>query len=184
MRLEAGRSSDAAVKGVLGIMQSRILSMAVLHETLYRSDNLARIDLGGYLTQLAHQVGRTMAISHVTLEIDVAAVLVDIEQAVPCGLLVNELLSNALKHGFPERRVGAIRLSLQPNADGPGVVLDVSDNGIGLPPDWDKRRESSLGLQLVWDLTRQLQGTMTVAPAPGAHFTLRFTPLAARDGLV
>ena len=184
MRLEAGRSTDPAVKAVLGIMQNRILSMAVLHETLYRSSNLARIDLGGYLTQLAHQVVRTMTITHVALELDMAPVLVDIEQAVPCGLLANELLSNALKHGFPERRTGVIRMSLQPDPAGRGVVLDISDNGVGLPGDWEEKRQSSLGLQLVTDLTRQLLGTMTIQATPGARFTLRFTPQASREGVV
>lgn len=181
MRLEAGRNGDLAVKSVLGDMQSRILSMALLHETLYRGGNFAQIDLARYLTQLTNQVFRSTAHAglRVRLEPEMAPALVNLEQAVPCGLLLNELLSNALKHGFPDLRDGTIRVSLTTTAT--DVVLEVADTGVGLPDDWEARRQNSLGLQLVSDLTRQLRGTLTVMRAPGARFTLRFTPQAKED---
>lgn len=176
MRLEAARRSDPAVTSVLGEMQSRIQSMALLHETLYRAENFAEIDLAAYLSQLADRVMRSLAGSahRVGLRLDMAPTTISLERAVPCGLLLNELVTNALKHGFPDGRSGEIRVSLHPDGDGSLVALTVADTGVGLPADWEQRRDTSLGLQLVSDLVRQLFGTLTIDAGPGARFTVRF----------
>jgi two-component sensor histidine kinase len=103
---------------------------------------------------------------------------VELDQAMPCGLLINELLTNTLKHGFPDGRHGEVRLGLQQTADG-RVHLQVSDDGVGLPADLDLKNAQTLGLQLVTDLTKQLQGTLELGPGPGASFSIVFTPKAA-----
>ena len=201
LRLQAGQIDNAIAKAALQDMQSRVRSMALIHEHLYRSENLAQVDLSTYLKGLCQQLIRTLAVSpdSVRLQLNLAPLRVDIDQAIPCGLLVNELVSNCLKHGFPEGRTGEVRVGLQLVAGGPEVCLWVADNGAGLPEDFAVKRTKSLGLQLVTDLTRQLGGKLAINPAhralgqpaateampaepgagPGAVFELTFTPEAS-----
>ena len=177
LRLEAGRSSQPDVVAVLAEMQSRVLSMALLHETLYRSDNLALVDLAAYLTQLGHQIVRSLApAAGVTLQLDVEPIRLDLDQAVPCGLIVNELMSNALKHAFPDGRHGDIRITARLVDGGPALRLSVADAGAGLPADFNEARTRSLGLRLVTDLVRQLHGTLDISSGYGTTFSLTFTP--------
>ena len=100
---------------------------------------------------------------------------IEIDQAVPCGLIVNELASNSLKHGFPEGRSGHVSIGLRLAGKGASITLSVSDNGVGLPKDFDLQKTHSLGLQLVSDLARQLQGSLSIGPGPGAAFEVTFT---------
>jgi two-component sensor histidine kinase len=181
LRLEVGRSVQPEVKTVLGEMQGRIRSMALLHELLYRSGLFAALDLGGYLKQVATQALRMQAIhtGAVQLQLDLAPVKAGVDQATPCGLLVNELISNCVKHGFPQGRNGVVLVQLQA-VEGAGVAgllrLCVTDTGIGLPLDFEARRNHSLGLQLVSDLIGQLGGTLMIGPVggPGAVFAVTF----------
>ena len=179
LSLEARRDLEPGTKAVLQEMKGRIRSMALLHETLYRTKNFARVDLAGYLREVAVKLFRAQNAdpSAVRLVLELAAAEVELDQAMPCGLLINELLTNTLKHGFPDGRHGEVRLGLQQTADG-RVHLQVSDDGIGLPADFDLSRANTLGLQLVSDLTRQLQGVMAVGP--GASFKIVFTPKLPR----
>ncbi len=176
LRLEAGRSSQADTKAVLGEMQGRIRSMALLHESLYRTGIFASVDLGAYLSQLATQAFRAMSPHSGTigLKLDMASTSVSMDQAAPCGLLVNELIANSLKHGFPAGRSGEVVLSLQPVPGTDQMCLCVCDTGVGLPADFETRRGQSLGLQLVSDLTQQVAGALEVGP--GTRFSVTFTP--------
>lgn len=176
LRIEGRRIDHEITKTVLDQMQGRIQSMALLHETLYRSGNFARVDLAAYLGQLAQQVFRSQMAQPglVQLHLDLQPVQMDIDQAIPCGLIVNELVSNSLKHAFAEGRSGQVWIGLHPGPGGAGHTLSVRDNGPGLPPDFDLKRTRSLGLQLVSDLARQLEGSLTVGPGPGAHFEVTF----------
>lgn len=151
--------------------------MALLHETLYRSGTFARIDLANYLRQLATQLFRAHNThpAGIRLNLDLALVEVDIDQAIPCALLVNELLTNALKHAFPAGRSGEVWVRLQPEEEG-WVRLQISDNGVGLPPGFSVQNTKSLGLHLATDLSRQLQGELAIAAGPGAGFAVRFRP--------
>jgi PAS domain S-box-containing protein len=182
LSLEARRHLEPTTKAVLHKMQDRIRSMALLHETLYLTKNFARVDLASYLREVAVKLFRAQnaAPSAVRLVLELAAAEVELDQAMPCGLLVNELLTNALKHGFPGDRHGEVRLGLQPTADG-RVHLQVGDDGVGLPTDLDLNNAQTLGLQLVTDLTKQLQGTLEMGPGPGASFSIVFTPKTAAD---
>ncbi|MDD5030105.1 MAG: transporter substrate-binding domain-containing protein [Rhodoferax sp.] len=180
LRLEAGRSDQAQTRAVLKEMQGRIYAMALLHETLYRVGNFASIDLADYLKQVATQAIRSQLGSGnpVQLQLEMVAVQVAMEQAAPCGLLVNELLGNALKHAFADGRAGLVTLQLQRHSQDRLCCVTVQDNGIGLPPDFDQRRSQSLGLQLVSDLARQLGGTLAAAPVAtgGARLSVTFAP--------
>jgi PAS domain S-box-containing protein len=178
LRLEAGRSGEPATRKVLKEMQGRIYAMALLHETLYRAGTFASVDLAAYLKQLASQAFRAQGnpASAVRLLLDLAPVQVLMDQATPCGLLVNELLSNCLKHGFPDGRSGEVLVRLQPEPQAGMWRLVVSDTGVGLPADFEIRRTQSLGLQLVSDLARQLGGGLQVGPvgAAGSVFSVVF----------
>lgn len=183
LRLETRRSMHAETRSVLTDMQVRIMSMAVLHQLLYRSGTFASVDLGSYLIQLATQSFRTQSGSGdaVRLQLDVASVTVGMDQAIACGLLANELISNCMKHGFPFERSGEVKVSLQ-LADPQNSQVDpmwrlcVSDNGVGLPADFEARRKTSLGLQLAGDLSRQIDGSLAIEsqPGEGAQFTVLF----------
>lgn len=175
LRLESSRIETESTRDVLRNMQNRIRSMAVLHEILYRSGNFAQVDLSVYLRQLAGQVNRAMAVApgQVSFLLDLAPVSVDLEQAIPCGLVFSELASNAVKHGFGGGKLGTVWVDLRADSDRM-IRLRIRDDGPGLPPDWEERRSRSLGLQLVADLTEQLGGELAVGP--GSAFELSFRP--------
>jgi two-component sensor histidine kinase len=146
---------------------------------LYRSGSIQDVDLADYLTNLAHQLFRALAPpSGVVLRLNLAPVRVDLDQAVPCGILGNELISNCLKHAFPDGAAGEVRIDLQPVDGGPQFRLQVADTGVGLPANFEERRAESLGLQLVDDLARQLRGTLDIRSEKGAIFSLVFVPRA------
>jgi PAS domain S-box-containing protein len=177
LRLQSGQIDHSIAKAALKDMQNRVQSMALIHEHLYRSENLAQVDIAAYLQSLCPKLMRTLAArpDAIQLHMDLIPVYLDIDQAIPCGLLVNELISNALKHAFPSGRTGEVRLELRPVDDGRQIHLRVSDNGVGLPADFDMQRLSSLGLELASDLATQIRGRLEIGPGPGATFDVLFT---------
>jgi PAS domain S-box-containing protein len=175
LSLQAGLEKNRSAVDALRETQGRIRSMALLHEMLYRSEGLARVDFGGYLDRLCAHLLR--AVGHhagrVTLERRGGAVELGLDQAVPCGLIVSELVSNALKHAFPEDRAGRIVIDVS-RSDALHLSLIVADDGVGLPPDPGATGTSTLGLRLVRILAAQLKGTLTEVPRPGASFRIVF----------
>lgn len=184
LRLEGRRIDHPITQSVLREMQGRIQSMALLHETLYRSGNFATVDLAAYLTQLAQQLFRSLTspAAGVQLVLDLEPARLEIDQAIPCGLIANELASNSLKHGFPDGRTGEVRIRLRSENEGQHLRLTVSDTGVGLPANFDAGHKRSLGLQLVSDLARQLQGQLDIGPGPGATFDVKFLKSRTRTG--
>jgi PAS domain S-box-containing protein len=177
LRMESRRSTQLETKAVLDDMQARIRAMALLHETLYRSGTFASVDLGAYLRQLAVQAFQTLSTSAnaIRLDLNLGSVQVTMDQAIPCGLLVNELISNSLKHGFADGESGQVSVELQPLDDGEHWCLRVCDTGKGLLPDFEEKRKGSLGLQLVADLAGQLKGELTIRPQEkGVAFIVNF----------
>ena len=155
--------------------QNRIRSMALIHEKLYRSDDLARIDFGEYLRNLVNHLYRSYAANsdQIQLEINIKNIRLDIDTAVPYGLIINELISNSLKYAFPEQREGCISIAFskpQPNKH----VLSVGDNGIGFPEEFSIDTCQSLGLRLVKSLTQQLNGRFEISMQKGTHFIFTF----------
>ncbi len=177
LRLESGRSDISETKEVLNDMQARIRSMALLHESLYRSGIFASADLGAYLRELATHTFRAH-VNHtgIRLHLELESVTVSMDQATPCGLMVNELISNSLKHAFVGRSDGEIRLTLQHVGVGGQVRLRIIDNGLGMPVDLEARCERSLGLRLVKDLANQMLGKLETCYHPGTEFTVVFVP--------
>lgn len=180
LRMEARRSVATETRQVLTDMQARIRSMALLHEMLYRSGTLASVELGAYLSELAKQVFQTQQLTPglLQLKLDLDRIAVNMDQAMPLGLLLTELVANCVKHAFPDNRPGEVSVTLHPLGVDARWSLEVMDTGIGLPPDFETVRGQSLGLQLVDDLCSQLDGELEIATQPDAvtRFTVLFQP--------
>jgi len=155
--------------------QNRIRSMALVHEQLYKSGDLSSIDFASYVDELANSLFLASAVDQqkIGLLMDVRHIELDMDRAIPCGLIINELVSNAIKYAFPEGRSGRIAVTCL-NAGEGVVLLEVSDNGVGLPAGLDFRRTDTMGLQIVNLLTKQLQGSIEHRADGGASFTITF----------
>lgn len=174
LQLETERSQHAASKAILDDMQGRIRAIALLHQMLCHTDAHASTDLGSYLQQLAIQAFR--AANHapqIHLELALVAINVSLDQATHCGLLVNELICNSLKHAFPNGRAGTVQVHLSRHSASGQVRLCVSDDGQGFAPDFYPQGSSGLGSQLVCDLLGQLGGVRLVELNGG--FAVTFT---------
>jgi PAS domain S-box-containing protein len=175
LNMQANRELDPASRSALLESETRIHAMALVHEMIYRSETLAEIDLREHVERLCHQLmetyGRTGAQVHLRMEIDGAGLVLD--QAVPFSLLLNELISNALKHAFPEGRSGDIHVRVSTAADG-YTTLEVQDDGVGLAPSFNPQKSSSLGLRLVYSLARQLGASVEVIRGSGTAFKFVF----------
>lgn len=183
LRLEARRVVDPAVQESLGSMRNRVHAMALLHQTLYRSGRYAEVALGSYLQEVAANVTRSFATAAHSVEVktSLSNVSLNIDQAIPCGLIVNELVTNSLKHGFPAGRSGTVTVSLEETSRAGELLIRVSDTGVGLPDPSGLRREGAIGLQLVEDLVRQLQGGVRRLDGPGTTFEVTFEATPLRD---
>lgn len=153
--------------------QNRVKSMALIHEKLYQSKNLAEINLADYIKNLSSHLVRFYASDKVKLKLDLGDVLMNIDKAIPCGLIVNELVSNSLKHAFSEGDQGEIRVEL--GSDGNNYVLRVGNDGAPFPKNVDFRNTKSLGLQLVCALVEQLKGAIELDTASGTEFRVTFS---------
>lgn len=155
--------------------QERIRSMALIHEQLYKSRDLMRIDMREYVQSLAASLAHIYGVASgtITVAVKVDEVRLTIDTAIPCGLILNELLSNIYKYAFPDKRRGHVSIAL--GADGAGrLALTVEDNGAGLPPGLDVHQAGSLGLLIVRSLTEQLGGALEHEPGAGTKITVRF----------
>ena len=163
-------------RGVLEECQHRLTAMALIHEGVSQAEDPARIDAAPYLQALATQLFAAYRTDGqpVSLVLDLDTVWMPFETAVPCGIIVNELLSNALKHAFPPGRTGTVVLALRPGADG-RVSVAVRDTGVGVPEGFDIDQAPSLGWQLVGLLAAQLGGTLSLERYGGTRATLTFT---------
>jgi len=172
-----GRSiKDESVQALFSETQNRIQSIALVHEQLYRSDNISEIDYGEYLRKMFAPLFESYNVDErrVSMVIDAPKAKITIEKAVPCSLIVNELLSNSLKHAFPGNRKGEIRIGFHLDEITGDYVLDYRDNGVGIPMGLDIQKTGSLGMKLVYGLTQQISGTISLEPGDGVHFKIVF----------
>jgi PAS domain S-box-containing protein len=174
--------SDATAKNALQEAQNRIRSMAYIHEGLYQSKNLAMIDLPAYIQKLVDNLVDLFGVrKKVQIRLDITDITTGIDAAIPCGLIVNELVSNSLKYAFEGRKKGILSVRLQNNEDSSipqKYVLSVIDNGIGMPSDWDQNSSKTLGLQLVNILVKQLKGEIQLLRDKGTTFNIYFSEKA------
>jgi two-component sensor histidine kinase/CheY-like chemotaxis protein len=182
--LQAANIREPAVLETFRIGQARIRAMALVHEKLYQAKDLTHISFSEYVQDLVAELFSSYGVGpdriHLKLDVDIDADVVPVDTAVPCGMIVNELLSNSVKYAFPHGRSGEVRVGLRPLAGGP-YQLVVADNGIGLPNDFDLAEAQTLGLRLVYSLCReQLKGAVdTTFTRSGTQFRITF-PLRGR----
>jgi PAS domain S-box-containing protein len=175
LRLQSRSVKDETALDILNECQGRIRSIALIHEKLYQSQDFARIDFADYIQNMViHLISFHSGVGgRVNFRLEAVDVKLDINQAMPCGLIVNELVTNVLKHAFPEGRKGdlIIRLGV---LDGGRYQLAVRDTGVGLAQDIDLKNAETLGFQIVGDLVKQLEGSIEIVRDGGTEFILRF----------
>jgi PAS domain S-box-containing protein len=175
LSLQANHTGSEEATEVLKESRGRVKSMAMIHEKLYHSHNLSLLNMGEYLENLVKDILRSYSRAEgITATVDVEEVYLNIDTALPMGLLVNELVSNSIKHAFPDGN-GSINVKLESSGD--EYILTVSDNGIGLPDGVDPFDASSLGLQLVMSLSIQLEGDLNVHRNDKTSYILVFKEL-------
>jgi PAS domain S-box-containing protein len=170
--LQMRQTDDLGVKQIMAETQNRVRAMSLVHEKLYRSENLSQIDFADYTHFLATQLFSFYGTDtrRVRLDLSIGKIMVDINTAVPLGLLMNELVSNALKHAFPNGRKGTI--SISGGYEGDLITLIIRDNGVGIPEELDWKNTTSLGMRLVTSLIDQVDGTITLDRKDGTTFTV------------
>ena len=175
LNLQMEKLSDTKAIELFKESQNRVRSIALFHERLYQSRDLGRVEIAEYLKGLANGSFATYGVNpdDIVLEVRAEDIPLGVDAAISCGLIVNELISNALKHAFPDHRKGHVEVTLR--SAGADVVLEVIDNGVGFPANLDFRSPSTLGLKLVAIFTEQVGGTMDLAREGGTRFSLRFT---------
>jgi two-component sensor histidine kinase len=166
---------DVASRDALKECRNRVLAIALIHEQLYRSTNYARVSFREYVRDLATNIFHALNVSplNVTLDVAMGDFPLAVDKAIPCGLILNELVSNALKHAFPNERKGTVRVEFRRASDRQ-LVVTVSDNGIGMPGDFDPATSNSIGLQIVSTLAKQLHGQVDIAIERGTTFQVSF----------
>lgn len=173
--LQSTRIDDPTVLEMMRETQNRIQSMALIHQTLYQSRDFSGVDFGHFLDNLAPILSASYGIDQhrIALAIDTVDVLLPLNVAIPCGLFVNELVTNSLKHAFPNGRSGEVRIRLETDGDD-YVRLVISDDGVGIPGSVDFEKTTSLGLTLVALLAEQVDGELKVNRENPTQFVLRF----------
>ena len=174
LNLQAMSCKDERLVSIMNEMVGRITSMALVHQKLYESKDLSRIDLGDYIRDLAREIHEAYLTNRPGIAILVEAdpdIVSTLDTAIPCGLVLNELIINAVKYAYPGERTGPIRVSLSREREG-SFLFSVSDDGVGFPPGFDFRRDGRIGLQTVVSLVElQLRGTLSFGPGPGMSCT-------------
>ena len=174
LSLQRDQMDDKKQQRLLRESESRILSMAMVHEKLYQAESLAGIDLGDYIDSLGRYLLGTYASEKVSLKLDTQPLTVPLDIAIPCGLLLNELITNALKHAFDNGASGQLFIKMGRDSDG-RVELLVADNGKGLAPNFDWSQAETLGMQLLQSLSQQLDASVAVESEKGTRIKLVFS---------
>ncbi len=175
LNMQAAKIQDPEVETLFQESQNRVRSMALIHEKLYQTEDLARIDFKKYAENLVVYLYRVYNVDTASIryEVDVVDVFFDVKYAIPCGLIINELVTNALKYAFPENEPGKITVGARITQTG-DCKLWVQDNGVGMPKNFDIGETSTLGTQLVATLTDQIAGALEIEDACGTTFTITF----------
>jgi PAS domain S-box-containing protein len=176
LQMQSRRTKEPQAVEVLRDSKNRIASIALVHEKLYRSEDLANIDFGQYIPDLTTHLFDTYNVSSntVSLNLHVENTLLQIDEAIPCGLIINELVSNSLKYAFPAKRKGKIQIKFYSTKSDNNLTLIVRDNGMGIPKEFDIETTHSLGLTLVQGLVEQLEGTIELDRHQGTEFKITF----------
>jgi PAS domain S-box-containing protein len=177
--LQSDSVGDEHYRGFIMESQNRIMAMALIHERLYQSQNFSCINIGEYIKTLAESLFSSFGkdLELIALHVDVEDICLEIDEAIPCGLIVNELVSNSLKHAFPGGQLGEITIRFHADKDGM-VSLTIADNGVGIATELDFENTETLGLQLVNLLTKQLRGRIELSRDHGTLWKIAFRAMA------
>jgi two-component sensor histidine kinase/CheY-like chemotaxis protein len=177
INLQAIKIQDDRMRDIFSTLQTRIHSMSAIHEALYNSKSLSHINFADYINSMLRSLMTIYGVSpgHLAVELKTEDLELGIDQAVPCGLIINELVTNTMKYAFPDPdKKGVLRIEFTKDPSNQRYNLVVADNGIGLPQDFEDRKAQSLGMSLVEALTSQLGGEMTVSATVGTEFRVSF----------
>lgn len=178
LSLQASTIENPEMKNMFNESQNRVRSMSMIHEQLYQRDDLSKIDFNIYVNGLIKSLFQiyTISVKKVSWKVDIDEVKLGLETAIPCGLIINELVSNSLKHAFKEGKMGEILVKMEKHDE--TITLIVSDNGVGLPDDFSIDAQPTLGLKLVTTLINQLDGKLDIHNKDNTTFTLNFKELS------
>jgi len=179
LNLQLRNNTYPGLKRIISDIEMRIRSMALIHEHLYRSENLEMIPLASYVHSLATIISSTFSGHRVTLDLSLEPVEVSIETALPIGLITNELITNAFKYAFPDHGSGIIQIRLKKGEDSAHTLM-IRDDGIGLPDTFSLDSENSLGMFIVRLLVEQLDGKLVIEKDHGTIFTIHFRNLTVK----
>ena len=188
LELQAALVKDPTARTSLQEGRNRVMTMALIHQKLYQSQDLAQVHMASYLQSLVGDLFSAYGVDKekISLQVEAQAVQLNLDTAIPFGLLVSELVTNAIKYAFPPDREdvkGEVAVSFRELEDG-NYSLTVSDNGVGLPEEFDLDTAASLGLKLVHSLVEQLGGEVTLAETPGTTWTIICPPYQGAEGVV
>lgn len=174
LRLQSGYIKDKQALEIFQDSQNRVRAMALIHENLYQTKDLAKIEFSEYIRKLKNNLVRCYNIKNIDINTSIEKLYLKLDTAIPCGLIINELISNSMKHAFKNSEKGEIYvefITLQPGK----YSLSVSDNGVGVTENINSLKKQSLGLELVWNLVEQLEGTIVYNSKLGTSFRITFT---------
>jgi len=182
LNLQSSYVKDAGTLNILKESQNRIKSMAFIHESLYQTKDFSSINFSEYVVNLSNNLIHSYSNFEyeIKLNLDIQNVFLNLDLAIPCGLIINEIISNALKYAFVEKQNDG-EISIEMKTEDENLILKLSDNGAGLPKNIDFRNTESLGLQLVVTLTEQLNGTIELDTTNGTAYTIIFNQTQAKN---
>lgn len=172
LNLQNAHVSDKKTLGLLRDISNRIKAMSFIHELLYQARDFSKINFSEYISNITSNLIYSYTHKEIELKLDVGNVFLDLDRAIPCGLIINEIVTNALKYAFIDQEDGEISISLKQTDD--SILLIIADNGKGLPATVDYKNTESLGMQLVITLVQQLRGEISLDNSKGAKYTIVF----------
>ncbi|MUH36620.1 sensor histidine kinase [Zobellia amurskyensis] len=182
LNLQARNTPNEQIKELVKSSQNRVIAMAMIHEMLYVRDNLSKIEFGSYVQELTQYLLRTVERKdrNIDVVLNIPDTLLSIDTAIPLGLLINETVTNSIKYGFKNQDKGEITIELEKRYQNK-FILKISDNGAGFPLDYDFKNSNTLGIRLIHNLARQLQGTIERLPTQtGTIYKLVFQDIASQ----
>ncbi len=177
LNMQSTEAEDPRLRRAFGDAEDRIRAMALVHQMLYDNEDLSRLNLKSYLFDLIHILmdGYDISGDRISVTLDLEDVFVSLDTAIPCGLIINELVSNSLKYAFPGEAKGGIRVGLSRRPGG-AILIEVSDDGVGLPAGFDPRRDGSMGMKIFFSLAEtQLRAAVSCASGKGLGYTILFS---------
>lgn len=184
LELQGARTQDQKIKAAITESQNRVLSIAFIHQNLYQHDDIQQVEVNSFVHELGKHIHRVFSLPdcEITIQHQIPITFLDIDTAIPLGLIINELLTNSYKYAFVNRKTGLITITMNPVGDGE-FLLQYTDNGIGLPKDLDINQSNTLGLRLMRQLSKQLAGTMHYTFAEGSTFEFTLKDKVSRSGI-